>query len=280
MILYHLLHILTHKRFSALALIAVASLGAEEANVSLDNKQIAVAASGAVRAGFHDNDDDSQPVAKGFNEEYLLKYFPKAYVIRERFFSQMTFDEVDQALAAIVELLSEKPEKYFVENSEKINVALYWEHILDQCSLMSEFLKKARVNSQDGKVFLPQNLESDPQGRYFGGFGQGQLSKQSPSQSLLLVWRKKNKTAVADFYALCFDYLIKLFNEGFLIKNNKQIDRYYAELEYVFGRMRGTVYESTYQESIKNCKELIALYKTKYRTEEEPLSSTGRSNGI
>ncbi|MCB9493410.1 MAG: hypothetical protein H6679_03985 [Epsilonproteobacteria bacterium] len=61
------------------------------------------------------------------------------------------------------------------------------------------------------------------------------------------------------FYALCFDYLIKLFNEGIMFKDTIMANKYQAELNYVMGKLRGSSFESDYQEALKTCRELYQL---------------------
>lgn len=217
------------------------------------------------RPGFIE--EQSQPLAWSFNAEYLSKYYPKAYVIRSYFFEKMTATQVAQALDSIVAVLAESPWFYFVDAPEKINVALYWEHIVDQCSLLSDFLKKARVFKSSGIVFLPTKLDGDDLGGHFSSFLVDRQSHEyQQSDPLLQVWRLNGVMCAYNFYALCFDYVIKLFNEGFLLNDFKQVQRYYFELEFLAARLCNSYYEAPYQEAMKNAKELITLYKTNYMT--------------
>ena len=230
--------------------------------LTLDATKKEAADSLVYRHGFSDNEEADCSVQ--FQSDYLEKYYPKAYVIRESFFACMTPDQLDAALAAVVAILTEKPWYYFADKQDAIKIGTYWEHIVDQCSLISEFLKKARVDLTTNNVFLPETLKSDLSGNYFGS-SYLQPGKKKLEKGLLLYFKEKNKTAVWDFYALCFDYLIKLFNEGFLLRDLKQVCRYFDELEFVMSKLRGTKYEKSYQEVMKNCKELITLLKNKIK---------------
>lgn len=207
-----------------------------------------------------------------FYDQYITKYYPKAFVIREKFFLNMTPDQIADALEDLVEVFSDKPWFYFSNFEGGIKIAHYWEYIVDQCSLISEFLKKARVyvptrnageTVQTPIVFLSEdNLNYSLYGvnfnRLFPSIDQKKLRE---SKSLFLYLKDMGRTVVYDFYALCFDYLIKLFNEGILLKNMNLVNKYYYELEFIMEKLRMSVYESDYQESVKTAKELITLLK-------------------
>ena len=92
---------------------------------------------------------------KRFYQEYLAKYYPKVFVIRSRFFAQMTLDQMTGALQEIVDVFTEKPWFYFVDKQENFVVVRYWEYIVDQLSFVSDFLRKSYADVKAGTVVAP-----------------------------------------------------------------------------------------------------------------------------
>ncbi len=185
-----------------------------------------------------------------FHQDYLSKYYPKALVITNHFFAAMTPEAVEAALNDIVILLADRPFFYFMNDQKKFKVTAYWECIVDQLSLINEFLCIAFIN-QDRSISFTDDAEKI-------GFNAYQLTKREWLFDWLIAPGKK---IIFDFYALCFDYTIKLFNEGILLPDFVQATRYLGELEWLAEKLRGSIYESDYAESIKTAKELYDLLK-------------------
>ena len=175
------------------------------------------------------------------------------------------------ALDTVVTVLSEDPEFYFTNPGEPFKISHYWEHIVDQLAIMSRFLQEAAVDSHTGKITKPENID------IFSAVGFGKLKD---SKYLATVFCDlPGKATYYAFYALFFDYLVKLFNEGILLFEVGQAMRYYPELEFVVGKLRGSVnYEVDYQEHLKTSQELLNLLKQKLGVHDDLLepSMSGR----
>lgn len=199
-----------------------------------------------------------------FYEDYLTKYYPKALVIRSNFLANMSPTMLDAALDEIVKILKKETALYFVDHCDvnRIQVGFYWEAIVDQISLMSEFLKKAYVDLITEKTFLLEPL--------LFGAGSSHLNcnflrkhKEKGLAKPLLGYFKENRlSAYVRFYATYFDFLNKLFNEGILFQDVKQAQRYMHELEFVMTKLRGTEFERQYEDALKVCKELVTILQT------------------
>ncbi len=199
-----------------------------------------------------------------FYDQYLSKYYPKVFVIRECFFENMTPKQIAQALSDIVMVFSEETWFYFVDKAKDFKITHYWEYVVDQCSLISEFLTKARVDLDTLNVSYPEECDDDYNRHYLDGFAMNKPGSQNmKSKNLFSYLCDTSHTIVYDFYALCFDYVIKLFNEGINLKEVAPVQKYLYELEFIMGKLRKSSYEEQYQESVKTCKELIVLLKNK-----------------
>ena len=185
-----------------------------------------------------------------FYQDYIAKYYPKALVITNHFFAAMTPEAVEAALKDIVMVFADRPFFYFVNDKKKFKITAYWECIVDQLSLINEFLCIAFIN-QDRSISFVDDAETV-------GINAYQPIKREWLFDWLLAPEKK---VLFDFYALCFDYTVKLFNEGILLPDFVQATRYLGELEWIAEKLRGSIYESDYAESIKTAKELYDLLK-------------------
>ncbi len=223
---------------------------------------------------YEDDEDEIEhlPVKNGdFYNVYIKKYYPKVFAIRD-LFAYMKPDALEIALHDITMVFSQDPAYYFVDNTNNFKISMYWEFIVDQCSFMDDFLRRAKVDIVSDSIIAPSKDKYD----YDSGPSSMSMNHgtfRSPTQQNLFLYLKKTPQAyVFDFYALCFDYLIKLFNEGILMKNMHQAQRYVYELEYVVERLKGSRYEAIYQEALKTSKELMTKLKkivTKNELEED-----------
>ncbi|MBS1987662.1 hypothetical protein JST56_01590 [Candidatus Dependentiae bacterium] len=201
---------------------------------------------------------------KRFYAEYLAKYYPKVFVIRSRFFAHMTLDQMTAALQEIVDVFTEKPWFYFVDKQDNFVVVRYWEYIVDQLSFVSDFLRKAYADVKAGTVVVPQ-----PGVGFFGSpFRFLTQAQRTTIRPLLAALNERQKKSIYEFYALSFDYLIKLFNEGILLKDTRLASRFLHDLEFVMNKLQGSEFEPDYYEVLKTCKELLNILKHKYGVEE------------
>ena len=243
----------------------------KKVSMMLDDKKVQEAFKNnlLVRFSSLEDEEDAEYVQNqngDFYKAYICKYYPKVFAIRD-LFEYMRPMDLEIALHDITVVLSQDPAFYFVDDKEKFKTPMYWEFIVDQCSFIDDFLRQAKVDLANDVII------ASPRGN--NGFDEGYSampSSRGMGNSLLTYLKKTPQAYVFDFYALCFDYLIKLFNEGILIKNMQQAQRYLYELEYVLERLKGSRYEAIYQEALKTSKQLMAKLKkilTKNELEED-----------
>lgn len=199
--------------------------------------------------------EKAQQSSQKFYEEYLAKYYPKALVIRGDFFTSQDPSKVAGALAAFVDLLSKTPWFYVSNKPEGFKLTCYWEFIIDQCALINAYIKKAYVNPETNTVYIPYSS--------YGSSAAWSGAHSRPSTRLLDYFKEFHNEVLGAFYAFSFDYVIKLFNEGILLKDFNKTLRYVADLEFIIEKLQNTPYEAEYQEFMKIVKELVALFKQK-----------------
>ena len=168
----------------------------------------------------------------------------------------MTPEQVAENLQQIVDILSSETWFYFQSGLEHFDVTQYWEFILDQLAFFASYIERAKFDKEKNIV----TFDSSYSFRYSSWFSK--LNGITGKQSLKKYWIEKGIKVHHDFYALCFDYLVKLFNEGILIRDWEQVSYYHYELKDVYERMIGTIYEAEYQEHLKTCSELANLLKS------------------
>jgi len=206
----------------------------------------------AMRAGEHNKRDERI----SFYQTYLSKYFPKVFVIRSEFM-RMKPEQIIEALADIIDLFALQPWFYFKNNPNGFRLLHYWEYVVDQLSYINDFIANSRITIKDGTIIPPADVE-----RMLMGWTMSDTFFQD-TEDLSDYLIALNPVVIINFYALCFDYLIKLFNEGILLKQLGATLYYYSELEYVMKRLHGSWFEAEYQESMKTARELRAILKEK-----------------
>lgn len=194
-----------------------------------------------------------------FYNEYIAKYYPKAYVIRQKFLD-MTPEQVAEALNDIVHVFTKEPWFYFQNSPKGFRLIYYWEYVLDQCGIIHDFLKHAKVNLKTKKISFQNGFAWDDFLGYFNYQGDALIPK---SQPLLSYLQKNHLISYTAFFALAFDYQVKFFNEGILLKDLNMANKYFSEIEYIFEKLRNTPKEADYYEATKTCKELLGILKKK-----------------
>ncbi len=194
-------------------------------------------------------DNKAQILSDFYNECFVTRYGRVRKICKKML--TMPAPVCAQALKMFVDILTHTPWLYFVNKREEFKSKYYWEHIIDQCAIMNYFLKTARVRLDNKTLFIP------PYGQMYWKTTQ----QYKNTQPLLEYFRRHHKPVIGCFYALIFDYAIKLFNEAILLKSQRQVSRCYVILEYAMDKLRGTDYEADYQESLNICKELTQLLK-------------------
>lgn len=192
-----------------------------------------------------------------FYYDYISKYYPKANVIRQKFI-KMTPEKLAEALNDIVHVFTKEPWFYFQNTPKGFKLIHYWEYVLDQCGILHDFLKKAKVDLKSKKIFIPQGYALWDYSSSLAG-----QNNKLTNQGLLDYLKKNHKSVYTSFFALSFDYQVKFFNEGILLKDLKQVNKYFAEIEYILEKLRDTPKESDYYEATKTCKNLVGILKKK-----------------
>jgi len=211
-----------------------------------------------------------------FRDEYLNKYYPKVFVVREHFFSKMTFQEVAESLQRVVDIFTNKPWFYIKNNQKDCNVGMHWEYILDQLSFFSEYIERSSVNLNSKEVVFFE-------GSSFGNFGYFPVFLETKKRDgnykpLKEVWQEKGIQIHHHFYALCSDYVRKMFNEGLKMKDWSKGNWYYYELRKVFDKLIGTTYEQEYHDHLKTAKDLYDRLKGKLNFNKQNNFSNSNSN--
>jgi hypothetical protein len=194
-----------------------------------------------------------------FYSEYIAKYYPKAYVIRQKFLD-MTVEQIAEALNDIVHVFTKEPWFYFQNSPKGFRLIYYWEYVLDQCGIIHDFLKHAKVDLKTKKITFENGFAWDDFAGYFNYQEDVLIPK---SQTLLSYLQKNNISSYTAFFALAFDYHVKFFNEGILLKNLNIANKYFSEIEYILEKLRNTPKEADYYETTKTCKELLGILKKK-----------------
>ncbi len=194
-----------------------------------------------------------------FYNEYLAKYFPKVFVVREQFFYKMSVEKIANALQEIVDIFTYKPWFYVSNDEKKCNVGQYWEYVLDQLAFYSEYIENAKVDKKTKEVFFEEKSLFEFEDFDYEDSFKSLFSDSSDSKDLKplkTVWEDLGIQAHHDFYALCFDYVGNMFNEGILRKDWSQASWYHYELRKVYDKLVGTKYEAEYDQHVKVRKEL------------------------
>ncbi len=187
---------------------------------------------------------------------YVHTYYPKAYVVCEEYFAGMNADQIDGALTELMSVLGDKIWFYFQNEKKGFTLGEYWENVIEQCRIIASFLQRTRVNPDD-KSIIPKDLSFHEE---LLGFNDG--------VPLLSYFKSEGKRGHYDFYAFYFDYLVKMFNEGIRFQLISQSYRYERRMERVMAKLRGSLYESRYQEVITRGKELISLLRQRLGLED------------
>lgn len=190
-----------------------------------------------------------------FYENYIAKYYPKAFVIQEQFF-KMTVEEVAASLNDIIYVFVKEPWFYFQNTPKGFRLIFFWEYIIDQLAILHDFLMKARVDKKTKQIFWP---DEKPKYNFWSNFSS---FSSDPKSVVLSEYLKEHFVNVyADFYALSFDYHVKMFNEGILLKKINQANKYFYEIDYILDRLRGTAKEADYSESRDTCKQVLDVLR-------------------
>lgn len=203
-----------------------------------------------------DEGKESEIAVKDLYRNYITVYYPKVYVIIEQYLLAMCPIAADKALGQIVDIYRDMLWFYYQNKPAGFYAGEFWENVIEQCSILMTFVKRARVDFTTNTLFLP------------GYVSPLEAMAASDSIQLLDYWKQAGKTRVYDFFAFYFDLRLKMFNEGIRFKIYSQATRYKRKLEKSLVDLRGSAYESRYQEAMNKSKELLALLRQRIGIEE------------
>lgn len=228
---------------------------------------------------------------------HINKYYPRVFVIREKFFSYMTPQDTSRAFEQIIEILANKPWFYLeqlykpiIKRLEPNNLKTWQElnhsidfliekfknknlnnliyengfenFIADQLVYFHNFLKKANVDIQNNLVFYDETQKSFNSSYQINpGFYQKQ--KNSTVITLKKYLLENSPQVYFDFYELCADYWSRLFINSI---SNNQINnayRYFDDLRDVLANLKNSPCESKVNEYIQKYKELLKTLRQK-----------------
>jgi hypothetical protein len=204
------------------------------------------------------NDSFSKDRRSKFYNEYIAKYYPKAYVICQKLF-KMELEGIPEAINDLIYVKTKEPWFYFQDSPKGFKLIYYWEYIIDQCAIIHEFLSRIRVDLKTKKLIIPSQTTS------FNFWSSHSNLSNSNVNTLTLAdyLKKKHVTVYADFCAFCFDYLVKMFNEGILLKDANKASSYLYEIEYMFEKLQNTPREGDYEKSTNVCKQVYEILRKK-----------------
>lgn len=222
---------------------------------------------------------------------HLNNYYPKVFVIREKFLCYMTPQDVAKAFEQIIQIISERPwfyvEQLFkpmlknLSTQEKIkwkksgyNLDLiieklknkklnkikhingFEDFIADQLVYFHNFLKHAKVDIKNNLVFYKQN--------HF--FYNSSINPQKVNKNevpLKKYWMDNAINIHFDFYELCADYWSRIFINS--VSNNQLNNsyKYFDDFKEILNNLRNSPQESKVNEYAQKYKEITKLLKQK-----------------
>lgn len=217
-----------------------------------------------------ENEDETRRVSLGvqdeskkFYEAYVAKYYPRALVIRNDFFDNKDPVKVAGALYAFINVLADQPWFYFTDKPEGFKLSRYWEFIVDQCALINGYLKIAYIDLETNVVYVPTGVS-------YNYFAAQRMKKKV--RRLIDFLKEHHNEVLGAFYAFSYDAVVRLFNEGVLFKDFAQVERYYADLKFIMGKIQNTPFEAEYQEYMSIAQRLRDVIKKRFRGGADQLS--------
>lgn len=223
--------------------------------------------------------------------DHFNKYYPRVFVIREKFFSTMTPEHLAKALEQIIDVIANRPWFYLeqlfkpiikkLENKEKLEwkkanydieflvkkfkneklAKLSQEHcfenfMADQLVYFHNFLKYAKVDLVNNLVFYDKR-------RSFSGLYSRRKKNQNNEVPLRKYWSDNGENVHFDFYELCADYWARLFLDSISTEQLNNSYRYYDDLKEVLNCLRNSPNEAKINEYVQKYKNLLKLLKQK-----------------
>jgi hypothetical protein len=197
-----------------------------------------------------------QEIKSDFYKTYIETFYPRAMVIRNYFFEQKTIDEIAQALKDILKVIVDVPWFYVANNNKGFKIRHYWEFFDDQLFIIDDYIKNAYVNKETKKVCSKKPVDLLGLRRSNSYF---EFMKKN--QRFTDYCNKHSVTVFKDFYALRFDFMIKLFNEAILFKDYSPALKLYRQLSRQVTQLEGSLHEVRYRNSLAVAQQLLDILR-------------------
>ena len=226
--------------------------------------------------------------------DHFNKYYPRVFLIREKFFSTMTPSDLAKAIEQIIDVIANKPwfyleqlfkpiikkfkneekkewqnanynlefliKKFKNKKLEKITQEHGFENfIADQLVNFHNFLRYAKVDLNNNLVFYDKR-------RNFSGLFSQKKNNSNNEISLKKYWSDTGENIHFDFYELCADYWSRLFLTSISTEQLNKSYRYYDDLREVLNNLKNSPNESKVNEYIQKYKNLLKLLRQKFNS--------------
>ena len=161
-----------------------------------------------------------------FYDECVFTYYPKVNVIKEIYFPTMCPTAIDVALQEVVKVLAHDTWFYFTNDKQQFRWGAYWERIIGISKIFKQFITQAIILKSGGVVEM---------GYYDRYLAEKDGIDMSQTIELIEYWKDYGFTAYQDFFALYFDYRLKIFNEGIKFEKRNKIYHNYNPYYYTKG---------------------------------------------
>ena len=238
-------------------------------------------------------DKVAEKSTQSFDEflNHFNKYYPKVFLIREKFLTNMTPQDIANTFEKIINTIAYKPHYYieqlFTAIYKKLNLTekVAWQN----CQYNIEFLetkfkqidiKKLLINNNNFESFIADQLaffheflkysKVDPKTKivYYERGSRISIEKNRiknakhdakiDPEPLTAYWTKNNIKIHYDFYELCFDYWSRLFLKAICDENLKQANRFHTDLKKIVAILKN---DPLINEYLNKYNELLSLLK-------------------
>lgn len=226
-------------------------------------------------------------------QAHFNKYYPKVFVIREKFLVNMTPDKIAKVFDKIINIIAYKPWIYIQELFQGISQHLtleefatwrkkgfdiediskklnnpslekilienngFEEFIADQLSFLHDFLHYSKVELTSQITFF------DKRDRYssYSSKSVNSVNTKQIEETLQSFWLKKGIKTAQDFYELCFSYFSRLFIKSINQEDLRLSNKYFDDLKKIILQIKNTSQEARLHEFIGKYKDLLDILK-------------------
>jgi hypothetical protein len=189
-----------------------------------------------------------------FFEKGIYLYYPKVHLFKDVHFPTMCSVAIDAALREIANVLNFETWFFYINERKQFRWGSYWERIIKVCKIIVNYFERAEVDLRDLSVF--KKTQAEIWEEFFCG-------KRStvPSIKLTQYWKENGYTAYYDIYAIMFEYVHALFNEGIKFENAKKINKWFYRLERLSKKLVGSKkHQIKVEQAIKTAKRLRSFF--------------------